>query len=985
MNDYSIWEVILNGDSPTPTRVVDGVVQAVTPTTAEQRLAKKNELKAKRTLLMALPNKHQLKFNFQKDAKSLIEAIEKSINESVSAVTSVSVASTKPPAFILPNVDNLSDVIIYSFFTSQSNSSQLDNDDLKQIDADDLEEMDLKWKMAMLTMRAMRRGHFASEFRSPRDTRNKDTQRRNVPVETSTSNALVSQCDGVGSYDWSFQADEEPTNYALMVFTSSSSSNSDNEVAPLFNSTMFDCGELISSESDESVPTSPVHDRYKSGEGYHAVPLPYIGTFMPPKLDLVFHDALTTSEHMPTQNEPSFVQTSKHVKTPRTSVKPVEHPIQVENLRKDIIKSRDHKHSWTRKAYFVCKSVNHLINDCDYFEKKMVQKPVWNHAMRVNHHKSSRMTHPHSKKHVVPTAVLTRSRLVPLNVVIPITTAVPQTNVKHQRPAKHVVNKPYLPIRRPINHRPIPKNSNPQQALKDKDVIDSGCSRHMTRNISYLSDFEEINEGYVAFSGNLKGELKLNLFSISYMYDKKNSVLFTNTECVVLSSNFKMPNKNHVLLRVPRENNMYNVDLKNIVPLRDLTCLFAKATLDESNLWDRRLGHINFKTINKLVKGNLVRGLPSKVFENNHTFVACKKGKQHRASWNQSNHNAGIQGNFDADPQNTDGDAAFDDKENESTVHVSPNSSDKPKKHDEKDKREAKGNILVDLSTRVRDLSDEFEEFFVNTTNMVNAASAPVSTVGPSLTNSTNSFNAAGPSNNVVSPNFEIGRKSSFMDPSQYPDDLNMHALEDIIYLDDEDDVGVEADFSNMETSITISPIPTTRVHQDHPVTQIIDPSYIEAMQEELLQFKMQKVHTQEECIDYKEVFAPVARIEVIRLFLAYASFMGFMVYQMDVKGTFLYGTVEEEVYVCQPLGFGDLDYLIRFTKWSNHSMGCIKLLELGLQVKQKDNGIFISQDKYVAEISRKFGLTNGKSASTPIDTKKPLLKDPDGEDVDVH
>nr|GFC06604.1 ribonuclease H-like domain-containing protein [Tanacetum cinerariifolium] len=78
---------------------------------------------------------------------------------------------------------------------------------------------------------------------------------------------------------------------------------------------------------------------------------------------------------------------------------------------------------------------------------------------------------------------------------------------------------------------------------------------------------------------------------------------------------------------------MYNVDLKNIVPLGDLTCLFAKATLDESNLWHRRLGHINFKTMNKLVKGNLVRGLPLKVFENNHTCVACKKGKQHRASY----------------------------------------------------------------------------------------------------------------------------------------------------------------------------------------------------------------------------------------------------------------------------------------------------------------------------------------------------------------
>nr|GFB95214.1 ribonuclease H-like domain-containing protein [Tanacetum cinerariifolium] len=172
------------------------------------------------------------------------------------------------------------------------------------------------------------------------------------------------------------------------------------------------------------------------------------------------------------------------------------------------------------------------------------------------------------------------------------------------------------------------KKGNPQQALKDKGVIDSGCSRHMTWNMSYLSDFEELNGGYVAFCGNPKGgkitgkgkiktgkldfddvhfvrELKFNLFSLSQMCDKKNNVLFTDTECLVLSSDFKLPDASQVLLR---------------------------ATLDESNLWHRRLGHVNFKGINKLVKGNLVRGLPSKVFTNDLSYVACKKGKQHRAS-----------------------------------------------------------------------------------------------------------------------------------------------------------------------------------------------------------------------------------------------------------------------------------------------------------------------------------------------------------------
>ncbi|GKF70867.1 putative ribonuclease H-like domain-containing protein, partial [Tanacetum coccineum] len=179
-------------------------------------------------------------------------------------------------------------------------------------------------------------------------------------------------------------------------------------------------------------------------------------------------------------------------------------------------------------------------------------------------------------------------------------------------------------------------HGNPQLELQEKGVIDSGCSRHMTGNKSYLSDYEEIDGGFFSFGGNSKGgkitgkgkirigkldfedmyfvkELKFNLFSVSQMCDKKNSVPFTDIKCVVLSPDFKQLDENHVLLRVPRKDNMYSVDLKNIVPSRGLTCLFAKATLDESNLWHRRLGYINFKTMNKLVRGNLVRGLPSKI------------------------------------------------------------------------------------------------------------------------------------------------------------------------------------------------------------------------------------------------------------------------------------------------------------------------------------------------------------------------------------
>ncbi|GJY87533.1 putative ribonuclease H-like domain-containing protein [Tanacetum coccineum] len=175
----------------------------------------------------------------------------------------------------------------------------------------------------------------------------------------------------------------------------------------------------------------------------------------------------------------------------------------------------------------------------------------------------------------------------------------------------------------------------------------------MTGNKCYLIEYEDYDGGFVSFGdgkGRISGkgkiktgtldfenvyfckELKYNLFSVSKICDKKNNVLFTDTECLVLSSDFKLLNESQVLLRVPRKDNIYSVDLKSVVPTKGLTCLFAKATIDESNLWHRRLGHINFKNINKLVKGNLVRGLPSKIFENNHSCVACQKGKQHKAS-----------------------------------------------------------------------------------------------------------------------------------------------------------------------------------------------------------------------------------------------------------------------------------------------------------------------------------------------------------------
>nr|GFB05534.1 putative ribonuclease H-like domain-containing protein [Tanacetum cinerariifolium] len=192
------------------------------------------------------------------------------------------------------------------------------------------------------------------------------------------------------------------------------------------------------------------------------------------------------------------------------------------------------------------------------------------------------------------------------------------------------------------------------EGVQGKRDIDSGCSRHMTGNKCYLSKYEYYDGGFVSFGygkgrisrkGKIKigtldfndvylcKELKYNMFNVSQICDKKNNVLFNDTECLVLSSNFKLLDESQVLLRVTRKYNIYSADVKSVIPTGGLSCLFAKAVIDESNLWHMRLGHIIYKTMNKLVWGNIARGLPSKIFGNNHGCVACQKGKQHKASY----------------------------------------------------------------------------------------------------------------------------------------------------------------------------------------------------------------------------------------------------------------------------------------------------------------------------------------------------------------
>nr|GEU33032.1 copia protein [Tanacetum cinerariifolium] len=559
-------------------------------------------------------------------------------------------------------------------------------------------------------------------------------------------------------------------------------------------------------------------------------------------------------------------------------------------------------------------------------------------------------------------AVFTQSKLVPITTVSPVTTAVPKTSVTRPRQAKIVVLKTNSPPRRHINHSPSPKDSNSPlrvtavkapmvnaaQVVQGKWEWKPKCLilNHVSRNTSASMTLKRLD--YNDALGRSKTgkldfddvyfvkELKFNLFSVSQMCDKKNNVIFTDTECLVLSPEFKLPDEKQVLLRVPRENNMYNVNLKNIVPSGYLTCSGSTWLFDI----DTPTKTMNYQPVTAGNQYNPSAGVQDK-------FDVKKAGEE----YNQQYVLFPVWSSGSTNPQNTNGDAAFDERKPESEVNVSP--------------------------------SNKFEDFSDNSINEDNAAGTLVSAVGKLSPNNTNTFSAVGPSNATASPTH---KKSSCIDTSQLPDDPNMPESEDITYSDDEDDVGAEADFNNLEISITFSLIPTTRLHKDHLVKQIIGDlssatqtrSMTRVAKDQESQqraigtkwvFRNKKDergiviknkaclvtqgHTQKEGIDYEEVFAPVARIEAIRLFLAYASFMRFMVYQMDVKSAFLYETIEEEVYVCQPPGFEDLDHPDKVYK-------VVKAL-FGLHQAPRSC------------------LIDGKLASNPIDTEKPLLKNPDG------
>ncbi|GJT34662.1 ribonuclease H-like domain-containing protein [Tanacetum coccineum] len=464
MIDYSLWEVIKNGNAPPITKVVEGVETIIAPTTAEEKAQRRLELKARSTLLMGIPNEHQLKFNSIKDAKSLLQAVEKrfggnaatkktqrnllkqqyenfiasssevldqtfdrlqklisqleihgesisqedvnqntsSTNGAVNTAHGATTASTQATAVNSTTIDNLSDVVIYAFFASQLNSPQLDNEDLFN-------------KSKVECYNYHKRGHFARECRAQRnqENRNMENTRRVVPVETTTSNALVESNDGsvlkheihlreVAITELRRKLELAQKQKDEIQLTVENFENSSKSLSKLIDCQIVDKCKTDSEDEAESKPK------------------------------------IEKKNVKPSFAKIEFVKSKKQVKSPRkTTIK------QGDQNRLNTHNPRGNQRNWNNmtsqrlrsnfemfnKACYVCGSFDHLQIDCKRVNQKQFQntKSIWNNANKVNHENFAKKTHPSPKMNMVPKAVLMRSGLVSLTTARPVNTAQPRT------------------------------------------------------------------------------------------------------------------------------------------------------------------------------------------------------------------------------------------------------------------------------------------------------------------------------------------------------------------------------------------------------------------------------------------------------------------------------------------------------------------------------------------------------------------------------
>nr|GEY04380.1 hypothetical protein [Tanacetum cinerariifolium] len=689
--------------------------------------------------------------------------------------------------------------------------------------------------------------------------------------------------------------------------------------------------ESVFDSRPSDVKDSPVNDRFAQVEGMHAVPPPMIGIYMPPKFDFTIVELKFTygpkqsksSESNAKTNDLAFCESTFSVETLESVPKPVEYKPKVVS---------------EPKVWSDAPIIEEYESDSDdeYVFNATVEQEIPSCASNnvVNHVKSPRQTIK-DQDTCSQNAKVNKRELTGL-----------------------------MSIRQGLGYDYTRKAC---FTFKRKGIVDSGCSRHMTRNKAYLVDYQDFNGGPAAFG---------------------------DTECLVLSPDFKLPDENQVLLRVPRQHNMYSFNLENIIPSRDLACLIAKDTVDESNKWHRRLVSTACYVLNRILVTKPYNKTPYELLTGKISIISYPITLDNKANKTaypkEANNSASTQDNLDAGNSKMEA-------EHVPEYFILPLWS------------------FYTLTIKCLTVKNEDEKLNEDTgaarassSNYVNTVSTPVNTASTPVKTTSLSRNIPSLEDIYEVPNDGIFTSVSY------------------------DVEGAVADFTNLESTMNIEPKKISQALEDE--------SWVDVMQEDLLQFKTHHVwilvdlpfrkkgHRQKEGIDYDEVFAPVARIEAIRIFLAFASYMGFIVYEKDVKSAFLYGKIDEEVYVSQPPGFIDPKFpkkvykvvkalyglhqaprawyatLSTFLMKSRYKRGIIDktlfikkdqkdimlmssmgelTFFLRLQVKQREDGIFISQDKYVAKILKKFDFMSVKTATTLLETKKPLVKDAKAADVD--
>ncbi|GJS83515.1 retrovirus-related pol polyprotein from transposon TNT 1-94 [Tanacetum coccineum] len=834
------------------------------------------------------------------------------------------------------------------------NTISLDNEDLEQIDTDDLEEMDLEWQVAMLTMRVNR---FLKQTRRNLNFNGKETvgfDKTKVELET-PANTLVVQ-DGIGGYDWSYQAEEGPTDFALMARLSSGSSSSsssntkvrDNSITELKNQLAEALREkddlklklekeVFKSESDSIVneieeENNQVNDRFKKVEGYHAVPPSYTRNYMPSGPDLSFvglddfvykTNVSETITSMPI-NESTASKSSKDSLEQPKDVRPSASIIkeQAENLRKSQSPRVD-KRNWNglmtqklgddfefnKKACFVCESLNHLIKDCNFYENKMVGKSVLNNMGRVTGQREVR-------------------------------------------------------------------TGNPQYALHDQWIFDSVCSRHMIGNKSYLTDYQDIYGGFIAFAGSPKGGQitgkgkirtgKLDFEDVYFVKELKcdNGTEFKNSEMNQFCEK-KGIQREFSVTRTPQQNGV--AERKNRTLIEAARTMLADSLLP-TTFWAEAINTACY------VQNRVLITKP-----HNKTPYELLIGRSPNLDFirpfgcpitilNTLDHLGKFKGKADE---------GF-------LVGYSVNSK-----------------AFRVFNTRTKKVEENLHiKFLKNKPNVAGSGPECLFDIN-SLTKSMN-YEPITVGNQT---NDDAGPKSS---DDEFVDDAGKKNDAQGAY--DDEDVGEDVDLNNLETTMNVSHIPITRIHKDHPKDQIIGDINSAIQTRRMINFSEENAKKQCKRSFYNFNFRrfrhwliylmargplePNGSLETRKmreellletrqdwLHKVTLKKKALIIMSDCESALLLWLSIEEEVYVCQPPGFKDPQFPDRVYKvyvddiifGSTRKSLCDEFE--GLMHKE-------FQISSMGELTFFLGL---QTASTPMDPDKALVKDEEAEDVDVH